>query len=460
MSGVAQNASKFELREVWALARLAAPVALGELGWMAMGTVDLIMAGQLGDTAIGALGLGNSVFYTFAIMGIGLTLGLDTLVSQAFGAAKYEDCRRSLVQGLWLATFIAIPLTGLFWLMRPIFALIGVAPDVSRLAASYLGVLSGSMLPLAYYSALRRYLQGLHRVRWIMIALVSANLVNWFFNWCLIGGHAGFPALGVPGAALSTVIARVYMAGLLACVVLWVNRTALRIANPVPHRPDWTRIGLLVRIGVPAAGQILLEIGAFGAVGMLAGRLNDVALAAHQIALNCAAFTFMVPLGISSAAAVSVGRAIGHGDPHAAKRAGFISIGLASIFMGSAGLVFLLFPRPLLSIYTNSAQTIAIGTGLLAIAAVFQLFDGTQVVLTGALRGRGDTRTPMLVNLIGYWIVGLPIGYALCFEFHFGVRGLWWGLTLSLILIACALAAKWTFSGGSFRVPLIRVHQR
>jgi MATE family multidrug resistance protein len=409
-----------------------------------MGTVDLIMAGQLGDAAIGALGLGNSVFYTFAIMGTGLLLGLDTFVSQAYGAGNLRDCRHSLTQGVWLAGLIGLPLTALFWLMRPVYALFGVTPQVSFLASSYLAVLSFSMLPLAWYSAFRRYLQGLGRVRPVMFALISANLVNWFFNWVLIPGHLGFPALGVRGSALSTVIARIYMAGLLGAVVWWVDRTEMKAITHVSHAIDWSRIRSLLRIGMPAAGQIMLEIGAFGAVGMMAGRLNATALAAHQIALNCAAVTFMVPLGIASAAAVSVGHALGRGDQAAARRAGFISLGLALTFMSAAGITFLAIPKPLLGIYTREQNTIAAGATLLAIGAAFQLFDGAQVVLTGALRGAGDTRTPMLVNLVGYWMLGLPIGYVLCFPLRFGVTGLWWGLTLSLVLVSMTLLIKWS----------------
>lgn len=446
MSASRQTGSTFHPSEVSRLARLALPVALGELGWATMGTVDLVMAGPLGDAAIGAIGLGNNVFYTFGLMGIGLLLGLDTLVSQAYGAGNRADCRHSLTQGLWLATLIGVPMIGFFFFLRPIFHLVGVTEPVSRLAAQYLFVLSFSALPLGYYTALRRYLQGLGHVRAVMFALVSANVVNWFFNWLLIQGHWGFPALGVRGSALSTVIARLYMAATLAIAAAALQRGEMRDTRPPSHRPDWQRIRTLIRIGSPAATQILLEIGAFGIVGVLAGRLNEVALAAHQIALNCASMTFMVPLGISSAAAVAVGHAAGSGDLAAAKRAGYIAVGLASAFMASAAIVFLASPHAILTLYTKDPPTLAFGAGLLAIAAAFQLFDGIQVVLTGALRGIGDTRTPMLMNLAAYYGFGLPIGYALCFHFGYGVHGLWWGLTVALAFVAITLAFKWSRS--------------
>ncbi len=186
---------------------------------------------------------------------------------------------------------------------------------------------------------------------------------------------------------------------------------------------------MLLRIGFPAATQILLEIGAFGAAAVLAGRLTPAALAAHQIALNTAALTYMVPLGIASAAAVAVGQAIGRRDPHMARRSGYIAIGLGCAFMSLAAIAFLLAPMPILRVYTNDAEVLTLGTGLLAIAALFQLFDGIQTVATGALRGLGNTRTPMLVNLGRYWLFGLPVGYLLCFHWHYGIYGIWAGLS-------------------------------
>lgn len=431
-------------RSEWlGMVKLATPVVLGELGWMMMSTVDLIMTGQLGDAALGGIGVGNNLFYTFAVTSIGLLFGLDTLVSQAYGAGDLRDCRHSLTQGLWLATAVGIPLTALFWLLHPAFAWLGVTQGASRYASSYLEVLSFSSLPLLVYAALRRYLQGLHQMRPVMFALVSANLVNWFLNWLLIAGHAGFPSLGVRGSALSTVIARLYMCAVLGLAVVRVNKTH-RLTGPHHSlEPDLTRMRRLLSLGLPSAGQILVEMGAFGSVGVLAGTLNETALAAHQIALNWAAFTFMVPLGISSATAVAVGRAIGSGDPNRARRAGFNGLTLACSFMLTAGIFLMSPPHGLLALYTRDRATIALSGMLLSIAAAFQLFDGAQVVLTGALRGLGDTRSPMLINAGGYWCLGIPLGYLLCFRLGFGVQGLWWGLTVSLMIISLALLLIW-----------------
>lgn len=433
--------------ELWADVRrvvsLAVPVALAELGWMSMTVVDTIMVGPLGPAAIGAIGVGNSAFYTFAIFGMGLLLGLDTLVSQAFGAGNREDCHHSLSQGIYLALFITAPLMVLFACMPPAFYALGINAEVSRLAGMFVATLSFGTLPLLLYGAFRRYLQGMGHVRPVMFTLISANLINWFFNWLLILGHWGFPPLGVVGSALSTCLARLYMAALLAWFIWWFERGRQPGFRNLFRKPDWTRLRRLIDLGLPAATQILLEIAAFGAAAVLAGRLTPVALASHQIALNCAAVTFMVPLGISSAAAVAVGQAIGRGDLRDARRCGYIAISLACGFMFCSALAFIFVPGPILRMYTTDRGILQIGTSLLTLAALFQLFDGTQTVATGALRGMGNTRVPMLVNLGGYWLFGIPIGYVLCFHYGFGVYGLWWGLTVALIAIALILLYSW-----------------
>jgi multidrug resistance protein, MATE family len=416
---------------------------------MAMNTVDIIMVGQLGPAAIGAIGVGGNAFYCLAIFGMGLLLGLDTLVSQSHGAGDRGDTHRSLAQGVYAAILIALPLTIGFRFVPPIFDLFGINPQVSILAGPFLLALSWSTLPLLLYGAFRRYLQGIGHVRPVMFTLISANIVNWFFNWILI------PRLGVVGSALSTCLARVYMAGMLLFFVWWFERGYEAGFRSLLRKPDMRRMAHLLSIGLPAATQILLEIGAFGAAGILAARLAPVALAAHQIALSCASVSYMVPLGISSAAAVAVGQAVGRGEPAVARRSGFIALGLALGFMGCSALAFWFIPRPILRIYTNDADVLGSAVGLLAIAAFFQLFDGVQTVATGALRGIGETRVPMLVNLGGYWVFGLPVGYLLCFHAGRGVQGLWWGLTLALVAIALILLYSW--DQRSRQIPAYRI---
>jgi MATE family multidrug resistance protein len=431
------------IEDIRRVARLALPVAIAELGWMAMTTVDTIMVGPLGPAAIGALGVSNSAFYSVAIFGMGLLLGLDTLVSQAHGAGNKADTHHSLAQGVYSAVLIAIPLTIIFLYLPAIFRIVGINPEVSGLAELFVKTLNWSTLPLLLYGAFRRYLQGIGHVRPVMFVLVSANLVNWLFNWLLIQGRWGFPALGVTGSALSTCFARVYMAVLLLLFIWYFERGGEPGLRSLIRPPDPARLLKLLKLGLPAATQILLEIGAFGAAAMLAGRLTPAALAAHQIALNCASLTFMVPLGIASASAVSVGQAIGARNPRLARSNGYIGIGLACVFMTCAAIAFVSVPRQILSFYSNNQGVLNLGVKLLAIAALFQLFDGIQTVATGALRGLGETRLPMIVNFCGYWVLGLPIGYVLCFREGFGITGLWWGLTLALILISTVLLFVW-----------------
>jgi MATE family multidrug resistance protein len=441
--GLASFRNTLESGEVRDMIRLAIPVVFAELGWMSMTVVDTIMVGHLGPAAIGATGVGGSLFYSFAIFGMGLLLGLDTLVSQSWGAGRREDCHHSLAQGVYLALIVAPCLMFLFAFMPPLFAVFGVNAQVSVLAGPFLTTLGASTLPLLLYAAFRRYLQGTGRVRPVMFVLLTANLINWIFNWLLIEGHWGFRALGVVGSALSTCIARVYMALMLAIFIWWFERNTGPGMRDLVRRPDFRRLWLLLRIGFPAAVQILLEVAAFGAAAVLAGRLTAASLAAHQIAITCAALSYMVPLGVSSAAAVAVGQAVGQRNVDLARRRGFIAMSLACAFMLCSAICFLAFPKQILQIYTNDADVLLTGTGLLALAALFQLFDGIQTVATGALRGLGNTRVPMLVNLAGYWAFGLPIGYALCFHFRYGIYGLWCGLTVSLVIIALVLLRYW-----------------
>jgi MATE family multidrug resistance protein len=429
--------------ELGAMISLAVPVVLSELGWVAQGVVDNIMVGRLGPVAIGAVALGNAVFYTPSLFGIGLLLGLDTLVSQAYGRRDHEDCHRWLAQGVYLACIVTPPLMILLVTLSYGFPHFGVIPEVAVLSGGYLRILSWSTLPLLLYGGTRRYLQGVGQVRVITLTYVFANLLNWFGDWVLIYGKLGFPALGVNGSAISTCIARVGMA---AAMLGFAWRYERKRDHPLFRHwagPQMDRLRMLVRLGAPAAGQILLEVGAWNLSTFAAGYLTPVALATHTIALNYASISYMVPLGVSAAAAVSVGHAMGGGDPARARRAGWMALALGTGFMVCAGIVFLVIPRPLISLYTQDPQVLALGPSLLWIAAAFQIFDGVQTVSTGALRGLGETRAPMIANLVGYWVMGLPLGFILCFVLKWGIYGMWIGLTLSLIVIASTVLARW-----------------
>lgn len=422
---------------------LAVPVVLSELGWMAQGVVDTIMVGKLGPAAIGAVAVGNAVFYVPSLFGIGVLLGLDTLVSQAYGRKDYDACHHWLAQGVYLACIASPPLMLLIAAASTLFARAGITPEVAGMAGGYLRILNFSTLPLLLYGASRRYLQGVGQVRVVTVTLIIANLINWFGNWALIYGRFGLPALGVNGSALSTCLARVGMA---VALIGFAWRYERSRGHPLFRhwaRPKLAQIRQLLRIGAPAAGQIVLEVGAWNGATLAAGLLTPVALATHTIALSYASVTYMVPLGMSAAAAVGVGHAIGAGDAHRARRAGWMAMWLGTGFMLCAAVVFLVVPRPLIMLYTHDPQVLSEGPKLLYLAAVFQIFDGIQTVSTGALRGLGETRVPMLANLVGYWLLGLPLGLSLCFLLHWGIYGLWIGLTLALIVIASTLLVRW-----------------
>jgi multidrug resistance protein, MATE family len=429
--------------EFQALLLLAVPVVLSELGWMAMSIVDTIMVGRLSPAAIGAVGISSAIFYTPALFGIGLLLGLDTLVAQAYGRGDYDDCHRALAQGVYLAIAYA-PIAMLLVGFAPyLFPLLGITEAVRAPAREYIQLLKYSALPLLIYVAFRRYLQGVGKVRPVTFALISANLVNWFGNWVLIYGKFGLPAMGVRGSALSTVGARTYMAGVL---VWWAWKHERDRGHPLfAHWPGvrLAQFRRLLHLGWPAASQLLFEVGAFSVATLMAGRLSPDILAAHQIVLNSASLTYMVPLGVSAAAAISVGHAVGAGDRALARRSGSMAISIGGVSMAVAAAAFLIIPRFLVHIYTHDSATVAVGVKLLAVAAVFQVFDGIQGVATGAMRGLGKTRGPMLVNLVAYGVIGLPIGYFLCFRTHWGIYGLWSGLTLALIFAAGVVLALW-----------------
>jgi MATE family multidrug resistance protein len=432
-------------QEFWPMLRLAAPLALTELGWLAMGFTDTVMVGRLPDsaTAIGAASLGSTLFYTIGVFGSGTMLGMDTLVSQAYGAGKLDECHRTMWNAVYMVCAFSPLLMAFLLMFLPLFPYLGLSPALVAQTVPFLKALVWSTLPLALYFVLRRYLQAMGIVAPVVFALVSANLINVAGNWALVYGHLGLPAMGVPGSGWSTCISRTYMVAVLAIAAVYYDRkrnSGLWLAS---RHAELQRMRELLRLGLPAALQLLLEIGAFAFATFLIGNLGAVALAGHQIALNVASFTYMVPLGIGSAAAVRVGQAIGARDPLGAARAGWMALFFGVCFMSCAGLGLFLFPHYIARIYTPQADVVRVGATLLLIAAVFQLFDGLQVVATGALRGTGNTRVPMLANLIGYWVIGLPLGAFLCFKQRMGAIGMWVGLCLALVLIGSGLLIVW-----------------
>ena len=424
--------------------RVAIPVVLAELGWMAMGVVDTIMVGPLGPQAIAASGVSNSLQMSLAIFGMGLLLGLDTLVSHAFGARRIDECNRWFWHGVAAAAVIAPLLVAISWAMLQLVPAMGFHPEVGPLVQRYFGILLWSGAPLVFYAAFRRYLQAIHAVTPVMIALVTANIINAVGNWAFIHGHLGAPQLGLVGSAVATLVARIYLVALLLGAVLYYDfkrRTGLLHSSRAIERK---RVWRMIHLGFPAASTVALEVGVFAAATALAGKLTPVAAASHQIALNIAAVAFMVPLGLASAGAVRVGHAVGAQDAKRAAAAGWTAIVLGVTFMLATAAAFVLIPRALIGLFSTDAAVVALGSSLLFVAAIFQLFDGLQGVVTGVLRGLGDTRTPMITNLAAHWLFGLPVGYGLCFTFGAGVIGLWIGLSTGLTIAGAVLLYSWS----------------
>jgi multidrug resistance protein, MATE family len=429
------GAIRAELRP---MLRMALPLVLAELGWMAMGVVDTVMAGHAGRHLLGAVALGHGLYYTFAVFGIGVILGLDTLISQAYGRGDIADCRRSLAGGLVASFLMAPPLIAMAWAMGPVMDWFGIEASLRDETQGYLRSVSLGTLPLMIYASFRRFLQAQDVVRPVMVALVSANLVNVFGNWVLIFGNLGMPAMGAAGAGYATTLSRIY----LVVFLMWVTVEG-HGWNGWTRWPGWDRIREVVRLGVPVGLQISFEVAVFAVTTTMLGALGPVALGGHQIALNLASITYMIPLGVSSAAAVRVGQAVGRKDTAAARRAGWVGIALGAAFMILAGVVFLTVPAAIAGLYTRDAEVVAMAAALLIFAAIFQLFDGIQAVATGALRGLGDTSTPMVAHITCYWAIGLPLGWWLTFPRGWGARGFWAGLSLALVLIGIILLVAW-----------------
>jgi MATE family multidrug resistance protein len=447
-------------RETTAMVSLAWPVVLAEIGWVLMGIVDTVIVGPLGPAAIGAVGTGSTIFFAFIVLGIGTLFALDTFVAQHFGAGRIDECHRWLFAGFWLAAVMSVLLIALGLVVAAMLPLVGMHPDVLAILQPYLRALLWSVPPLLVYTVLRRYLQAMGTVRPITVAVVLANVINAGANVWFVYGGFGWSGLGVVGSAYATLAARIVMAAIVLGVVLHRERARPSGLHDVAWAPDWTRMWRLVRLGVPAAGQLSLEVGVFAAASALAARISPGAVAANQIVLNVASFFFMVPLGLSSAAAVRVGQAIGRGDVAAARLAGWSAMGLTTVAALASSVLFIAAPTLLLGLFTDDPTVIAVGTTLMLVYAVFLPFDGLQSVATGALRGTGDTRTPMLCNLAGHWFVGLPLGYVLCFWRGWGVLGLWVGLSFGLLLVGAALGWTWHRATRVARVGPIAVGRR
>ncbi len=423
-----------------ALIRLALPTSAMFFGIMAMGLVDMLFVGRLGAAALGGMGLGNSIFSWVMTVGIGLLFGLDFPIAHAVGAGDRPRAFRAFVQGMHLSALIAIPAAALVVLIALSLGQFGLNPEVIPFARSYMLVSTLGFFPIFLFNSAKAYLQAQNIAIPTFIVLVIANLLNFFMNAGFLEGRFGFPNLGYNGLAISTLIGRYIMAGMLMGYLFFRERGR---GLPFNFSVDRGILREIVKLGVPASAQMLLEVGVFSLSTVLAARFVATDLAAHQIVLAVASALFMVPLGIGSAAASLVGQAVGACDYALARRTGYSALALGLGFALFSSVSVIVFSDQVLGIYTTNPAVIHAAKMILFIAALFQISDGAQVIASGALRGIGNTMFAAVANGIGHWLIGLPLGLILGFTFSMGITGIWIGLATGLTAVAVALVIFW-----------------
>lgn len=452
------TAPRSELR---AQIALALPLAAQQLGFQLMGTVDAAWLGRYDDTALAAAGVGNNLLFAISSLGLGLVMGLDSLIPQAIGAHRYADARRYLHAGLRLSVLAGLAATLIVLATPPVLSVAGVADDVAHEAAVYVYLRSIGIVPFLLSVALRSYLAAHNVTRPLIIAVVVGNIVNALLDYALIFGVSalGLPPLGVIGAAVATVSVQV--------AIVFIYLGSVRALDPDGPRgpkapgdpsplPKSTRADLMaiVRIGGPVAGQLFAEIGIFGVATVIAASMGTLPAAGHTIALNLSSITFAVALGVGAATSVRVGHAVGAGDLALARRRGMIGFAMGLCVMAAFALVFVTVPGVLARAFTSDAAVIGAAVPLLMIAALFQLSDGAQAIGAGALRGLGETRATLIGNVIGHYAIGLGISLGLGFGAGLGAPGLWLGLSAGLTVTALYLFLRFlsaTKPGASLR---------
>ena len=437
-------------RELAACVALSWPLMLTNTIEMAMNMTNLAMIGRISPAALAASTLGQALSNVFLIFGVGVTASVAALISRAIGTGPegHALVRRIVQQGLWGALIIAVPAWLIMWNADAVFTLLGQDPQLSQAATSYLHVLQWSILPALIYLVLRSLFAALERPRWAVGTGTVAVALNAVLNWALIGGHAGLPALGLIGSGIATLLANTFMAASLICVAAWDPRLRrLRIFAGV-LRPSWHGFAAFWRLGLPIGISLLLEVGMFAGATLLVGHVDAPSLAAHAIALQVASLTFMVPLGIGQAATIRIGRASGAGERARVVLAGWTALALGVAAMTASAVILISLPGPITDLFLRDgepgARTVqATAVLLLGLAGLFQIADGSQVVLAGMLRGLHDTRVPMLISAVGYWGVGLPVAAVLAFVWDLRAPGVWLGMTAGLFTVATLLLARW-----------------
>ena len=421
--------------DVRELLELSTPIMLAQGGLTSMGLVDTFMIGRISAIEMGGVALGNGLTLVFIVFGLGLTMGTEPLVAQANGAGETNRAYGWYQQGLWAALLSSVPVVLLCVGLLAVLPWLGISAEIAAATSSYVWFRLPSIPANAMYGAARSYLTCVHRTRPIAIAVIAANVANvaldYVFVFALDMGAAGV------GAATSICWALMF---LIVALAAYLDHPP---ASTLVTQPDLGQQAKIIRLGWPIGLQLTVEVGVFAFVGLLVGRIGEVPLASHQIALGLASFTFMLAVGIGGGASALVGNYIGAGRSADARRIGIVATVLGGAFMAAGGVVFLLFDTELARLFApTNEQVVVVGAELLQIAALFSVSDGVQAVSAGALRGVGETKWPFYANAGGHWLIGLPLGLVLMHYADQGAHGLWYGLTAGLTVVAVVLGYK------------------
>ncbi|MEZ5412828.1 MAG: MATE family efflux transporter [Opitutaceae bacterium] len=434
------------LTEVRRTLTLAFPIIVGHLSQMLMGITDSVMIGRIGAVELAASAFANVLFTVSFITGIGILMSVSVLVARAHGAKQSRDCAEYLRHGIWLG--VGLALAGMAMMFGATLRLdhFGQPAEVVAAVEPYLQLIAFSLVPTLLFQVFRQFSEAVGHPWGPMAILLGGVALNVVLNWVLIYGNLGAPALGLAGAGWATLIARIT-----AATVLWLwlrQRSEVRAEWPARNaNPRWfapisrSHLRAMFGIGIPAAGQLLFEAGAFAAAALMMGWIGTIALAAHQIALNCAACVFMVPLGLSIATSVRIGRAVGENNAAALRPIGFGSLATGVCFAVVFTVIFALAGKFIVAGFTHDTAVVALAARLLIVAAIFQVFDGGQAIAAGALRGMADVKIPTVITFTAYWIIALPTGYFLGVR-GIGPLGVWYGLAAGLAFAAVLLARR------------------
>jgi MATE family multidrug resistance protein len=434
--------------EAIAMAKLAGPIVLTQLGWVAMLTTDAAMIGRLGKVPLAGATLVLMVYFAIYVFAFGVVMATATLASQAYGARRPRLVRRVIRQGLWATILIVVPGIALMAYTPEVLTLLRQPPEAVALAGEYIDTLKWSLAPGIAFIVLRNFVSALNRPAFAMWVMLAGVPVNAALDYALIFGHFGLPRMELFGAGLATTSVSLFLCAVLLAVSLFAR--PFRRYNILGRfwKPDWDAFRRIFALGLPIAGIMLLEAGFFICAVFLMGWISTAAVAAHMIAIQIPHVTFMVPMGLSQAATVRVGHAVGRRDPEGAYRAGWTAIALSFVFMATMSVVILTIPETLADVFLDesrpdSAAVLALATSLLLFAAIFQAADGVQAVAAGALRGLNDTKVPMLLAALCYWAIGFTTAGALAFWAGLGAVGVWIAFVVSLG--AGAVVMTWRF---------------